>query len=165
MGVPGPLYSDSFTSQDYVAAIFYQDQIAGMCTLKSYDLGDQISLDDSYFKVWPLNVLNKFKIMNRHVLACCNLAITYEFRRNAMNVSWKDLLFVMVGHYLKESRYSAIVSTVRLEKGMEKCAYRTGAIPLMRGLPYTIPGQSIDIVCWYKNCENNNSDLKNLLHS
>jgi hypothetical protein len=92
------------------------------------------------------------------ILACCNLALSYEFRQGALGVRWKDLMFAVLVQYIRQISVDAMVATVRLEKGMERAAYRTGAIALARDIPYSIPGRRIDIVLWQKNLSVSNLD-------
>lgn len=148
MNVKEHLYSDNFTKQSHVAVIFYKEVPACLVTLNYFDLNDPVVMNDSYFKVWPEIASAKIKKEASNIMVCGNLSLCSDFRRNALGVSWKDLMFAFVVRHLKSSLFDSVVATVRLEKGMEKSAYRTGAHPIQRDLPYSIPGQRIDIVSW-----------------
>jgi hypothetical protein len=151
MNVKDTLYSDYYLKQSHVAALFHGDIAVGLTTLNFLELDDQKYLDDSFFKVWPEDAIHKVKTEFHSILACCNVTLDFKFRQHALGISAKDLLLAMQLHYLKATQHDAIVSAVRLEKGMEKASYRTGAYALAKGLPYTIAGQMVDIVCWTKN--------------
>lgn len=158
MNVKGDLYSDNFTKQSHVAIIFYENEVACLTTLNYFDLENPVVLNDSYFTVWPEITRQKIKQEAKKVMVSGNLSLNFNFRRGAMGISWKDLMFAFQVRHLKDSSYDAVVAAVRLEKGMEKSAYRTGATALARDLPYSIEGQRVDIVCWKKNLDENKID-------
>lgn len=160
MNVPGPLYSDFYTKQSHVAVLFYGDEVACLTTLNHLDLTDQVDLDDSFFKVWPEPTLREIKNEARKIMACCNVTVNFQFRRGTFDLCWKDLMLAFLVHYLKSTSIDAVVAAVRLEKGMEKSAYRTGAHALAKNLPYSIEGQRVDIVCWPRNLDENLIDPK-----
>ncbi|MBA2404037.1 MAG: hypothetical protein H0V66_04635 [Bdellovibrionales bacterium] len=158
MNILGDLYSDNFTKQSHVAIIFYENEVACLTTLNYLDLKSPVVLDDSYFKVWPEITRQKIKKEANKVMVSGNLSLNFNFRRGVMGISWKDLMFAFQVRHLKSSSYDAVVAAVRLEKGMERAAYRTGAHALSRDLPYTIEGQRVDIVCWPRNLDVLNID-------
>lgn len=148
MNVRDELYSDNFTRQSHVAVIFYEDEPFVLTTLNVMDLEKQVYQDDSYFKVWTKSAQEKLLSHSKSIITCANLAMNFKFRKNVLGVSGKDLMFSVLVHYLKASAFDSMVAAVRLEKGMEKAAYRTGATCLESDLPYSIPGQRVDLVCW-----------------
>lgn len=153
MNVQEPLYSDNFLKQSHVAAIFCEEEPFALATLNVMDLHELMFQDDSYFKVWPKESIEQLKSHSTRIMACGNLALNFKFRNNALTIPGKDLMLAMVIQYLKSTHFDSIIGTVRLEKGMERAAYRTGAISLGRDLPYTIPGQRVDLVCWKRSLE------------
>lgn len=150
MNVKDPLYSDNFTRQSHVAALFYGDELFGLVTLNYMNLEEKIYQDDSYFKVWTPDSIQGLYKNAKQIMTLCNVTLNFRFRKNSIGVSGKDLLLLMAVHYLKSQNLDAIVAAVRLEKSMEKSAYRTGAISLAKDLPYSIPGQRVDLVLWSK---------------
>lgn len=157
MNVKEFLYADNYSRQSHVAALFHGEDPVGLTTLNWMDLTDDLYLDDSFFKVWPKDAIEGLKQEAKTIMTCCNVTLNFKYRQNALGVSGKDLLLALLVQYLKASSIDAIVAAVRLEKSMEKAAYRTGAFPIYKDLPYTIPGQRVDLVCWHKNL-----DLKKL---
>lgn len=151
MNVGGVLHSDGFSRHSHLAMLYYGEELACMTTLNVLNLNDPVTLDDSYFQVWPETSLMRVRKEADSVLACCNLALSYQFRKGAMNVRWKDLMFAVLVQYINRISVGGMVATVRLEKGMHEAAYRTGAIAIARDIPYSIPGRRIDIVLWKKN--------------
>lgn len=145
-----PMYSDTFTRQSHVAVLFHHDEPIVLTTLNHLELDLRMDTDDSYFRVWPEIAIKKLKQEASTIYTCGNLALNFNFRRGALGVSGKDLIFAILVHYLKYSNADAMVAAVRLEKGMEKAAYRTGATAIQRDLPYSIPGQRVDLVSWHR---------------
>lgn len=150
MNVRDYLYSDNYSRQSHVAALFYGDELFGLVTLNYMNIEDRIYKDDSYFKVWTADALQKLHRSSKEIMTLCNVTLNFRFRKNAIGLSGKDLLLLMTVHYLKSQQLDAIVAAVRLEKSMEKSAYRTGAFAFAKDLPYSIPGQRVDLVCWNK---------------
>lgn len=153
MNVKDILFADNYSRQSHVAALFHGEEPVGLTTLNWMDLSDDLYLDDSFFKVWPKDAIECLKQEAKTIMTCCNVTLNFKFRQNALGISCKDLLLSLLVQYLKASSVDAIVAAVRLEKSMEKAAYRTGASPIYRDLPYTIPGQRVDLVCWLRNLE------------
>ncbi len=164
MNVKDFLFSDNYSRQSHVAALFHGEEPVGLTTLNWMDLSQDLYMDDSFFKVWPKDAIENLKGEAKTIMTCCNVTLNFKFRQNALGVSAKDLLLCLLVEHLKASSIDAIVAAVRLEKSMEKAAYRTGAFAIHKDLPYTIPGQRVDLVCWHKNLDLKliNQDLRNL---
>lgn len=153
MNVKDDLYSDNFTRQSLVAVLFYDNQPASLLTLNYCDLTDPVSLDDSYFKVWPELAMAKIKKEGCNILISGNLTVNFNFRRGAYGLCWKKLIFSFLVRYLKSSPFDAVLGTPRLEKSVEKACYQTGAHTIHKNLPYTIEGQRIDLISWHRNLD------------
>lgn len=151
MNVMDDLYSDNFSRQSLVAVLFYDNQPASLVTLNYCDLNDPVSLDDSYFKVWPELAMRKVKKEGSKILISGNLTVNFNFRRKAYGVCWKKLIFSFLVRYLKSSPFDAVLGTPRLERSVEKACYQTGAHSIHKDLPYTIEGQRIDLISWHRN--------------
>lgn len=158
MNVMGPLYSDNFSRQSHVAVVFYNNEPMVLTTLNFLNLSSRMDLDDSYFSVWTKDSLDKLKENSSLIMTCGNLALNFNFRQGRLGVSGKDLVFALLVQYLKYSNRDSMVAAVRLEKGMERAAYRTGAYCLEADLPYSIPGQRVDLVCWHRTLDEKKID-------
>lgn len=150
MNIEGPLYSDYFSRQSHVSMLFLGDEVVGLSTLNVLNLNRPQDLDDTYFKVFSPEILSDLRQKADLVMSCCNATIEKKFRKDQLGISALDLLFAMQILYLKSTPYQGITGTARLQRGVEKSCYRLGATPLARNIPYTIPGQSIDLICWYR---------------
>lgn len=160
MSIEGPLYSDNFTRQSHVAVLFNKNEPIVLTTLNVINLKSFRDLDDSYFKVWPSLALAKLKAEATNITICGNLALNFNYRRGTLGVSGKDLIFYLLVKFLKYSHFDSMVAAVRLEKGMERSAYRTGAHALLKNLPYSIPGQMVDLVSWHRNLDDSHIDFE-----
>ena len=158
LGVEEPLYSDNFSRQSHVAVLFNEQEPIVLTTLNILNLKNICDLDDSYFKVWPEFARRKLEKESKSIITCGNLALNFNYRRGALGVSGKDLIFYLLVKYLKYSSFDSMVAAVRLEKGMDRAAYRTGAHSIMKNVPYTIPGRFVDLVSWSRNLNEESID-------
>lgn len=153
LNVKEHLFSDNFTRQSELAIIFHGERPLGLCTLNRFDLRLQQDLDDSYFQVWPREVLEELKSHMNIVMSCCNATISYEYRKNNLGVPSIDLLFGMVVRYLKSSVAEGVLGTARVQKKVPEACERTNATFFAKNIPYTIPGATIDLICWKKDLD------------
>lgn len=153
MNLKEKLYSDNFIRQSHVAVLFLGDEPFALTTLNEMNLDKIIYRDDSFFRTWSPEALTDLRSHSRNILACCNVTLNFQFRKKSQGISGKDLMLAMLVQYLKHNPFDSIVAAVRIEKGMDKASYRTGAIALSRNVPYSIPGQRVDLVCWRKDLD------------
>lgn len=164
LNVADPLYSDNFSRQSHVAMIFHGDETLGLCTLNAFNLNQEQDLDDSYFKVWPSEIIAGLKREMPHLLSCCNATIGFKYRKNNLGFSGIDLIFTLINLYLRSTSYQGILGTARIEKKVPEACKRTAATILARNVPFTIPGQFIDLVCWRRDLDLNlwNPEMREL---
>lgn len=149
MNVKDKLYSDAFTRQELVAVVFHGADPLCLATLNPYDLTSERDLDDSYFKVWPENILEQIRAKSPVVFASCHATVNFKFRRGQLGFSGIELLCAMLVQYLKSTDLDTIVCTPRREKRVQEACYRTGATLHLEDIPYTIEGQRIDLITWH----------------
>jgi len=149
MNVKEKLYSDAFTRQQILAAVFLEDEPLCLATLNPYDLNSEKDRDDSYFKVWPPEVLDKIKQQSPFVMASCHATVNFKFRKGQLGFSGIELLCAMLVQYLKSTNFETILCTPRREKRVQEACYRTGATLQLEDIPYTIDGQRIDLITWH----------------
>jgi hypothetical protein len=149
MNVKEKLHSDSFSRQQILAVVFYGDEPLCLATLNPYDLNSERDLDDTYFKVWPEEVIQKIRKQSPHVMASCHATVNFKFRKGQLGFSGIEFLCAMLVQYLKSTNFETIVCTPRREKRVQEACYRTGATLHQEDLPYTIEGQRIDLITWH----------------
>lgn len=155
LNVQEQLYSDNFTRQSEVVAIFHGDHPLGLCTLNRFDLSCRQDLDDSYFKVWPGEVLGELRQRMKLVMSCCNATIDFKYRKNHLGFSGIDLLFSLIILYMKSTEIEGILGTARVEKKVPEACQRTAATFFARNVPFTIPDRFIDLICWERELDLN----------
>jgi hypothetical protein len=84
------LYSDHYTRQDYVLAVFHGSRCAALCCFRRADLTQQIDLDDSWFKPWKLEDLKRFSVETERGLVVSWLTIHPDYRRSISTEHLKD---------------------------------------------------------------------------
>lgn len=145
------MHSDHYTRKTHVAILFHGDNVVGLATSNVLDLSLQQDLDDSYFKLWPETTMTGLRTDARTVMTCCNATLNFDYRKNKLGTPALEIIFGLLVMYMKSTNIDAMLGTPRLEKEVEKYCYRTGAIPLAKKVPYTVPGRFIDLVCWNRN--------------
>lgn len=154
------LYSNDFTKQDEVLALFYQGEFAGLSCLRSVDFNEDATKHDSYFSKWPEFTVRKLNSYGKRVLICSQLTVSPNFRRSYLGISWKDLLVALSARRLLDTDCDVMIGAVRRIRGMEKATYRSGFIPLMIDVPY-IGKESADFVAYLKS-EAISSEVKSI---
>lgn len=149
MNVKEKLYSDNFTRQQILAVVFLGDEPVCLATLNPYDLNSEKDKDDSYFKVWPKEVIDKIRKQTPHVMASCHATVNFSFRKGQLGFSGIELLCAMLVQYMKSTNFETIICTPRREKKVQEACYRTGAILHLEDIPYSIEGQRIDLITWH----------------
>lgn len=146
------LNSDYYKSQDYILAVFEGSKCIASITLKKFNLKRACDLDDSYFNIWPAEVIANLLRLGNTYLSCGNLAVSSDYRGRIVDdtFSLKEVLFAAVRESLKIIPCDGIISNTRNKKSVNLAAYRTGAIPLLRNIDYSIQGQPVDLLMWHK---------------
>ncbi len=152
MNQKAPLYSDDFTRQDEVPALFYRGECVGLSLQKVINLSECAREEDSYFAPWPLEIVNKLKALKMNIMTASYFTVAKKFRGRARQISWKELLLSLIVHRFKGSHADIMITAARKIKSNQIACYKSGAEALVKNLKYKdIDGETMDIVCWYKN--------------
>jgi hypothetical protein len=141
--------SDNFTRQDEVLALFYKGECAGVTFFKWIDGNELPVIDDSYFKHWPEIAFRKLCLQGNHLVISSQFTLNFNFRKNFMNLPWKDLLMALVAKRFVLSGCDAMAGTTRLAKNVGEVAYRTGASSLIKSMAFANEEDRVDLVAWY----------------
>ncbi|MFA5583119.1 MAG: hypothetical protein WDA09_02805 [Bacteriovoracaceae bacterium] len=148
-------YSDEFTRQDHIIALFDRDNCVGIAFMREIDLDLNCIKEDSSFRFWPkTQLLSLNKKQNRIVIAT-SFTITPQYRRG--EIEWKTLFLSLYLDYFSQLQTSIMVTAARKVKSNEKLCYQLGAKPLMRNVPFTtksgsyIENEIADLLYWEKN--------------
>lgn len=139
------LYSDSFTRQDYVGALFCGQECIAVATFCEVTLTSPIFQDDSYFKIWNKQHLFRLAHISRKALICSYFTIHPDWRKSAQGVSLKDLKMGLQTKVLKYLKTPIMIAIVRNDRGIDKLVYRFNAKTIEHNV--TSPfGDKVDLI-------------------
>lgn len=152
------IFSDAFTRQDKICALFRDQECIAVAGLRSYEFSVQSSNDDSIFSSWDKESFETLTKNGPRVLVCSNLAVHPDFRGEVLpGFSLKNLITYFSVKELLVSDCDAMAGTARCNRGANKAAYANGAHFIKRAQMH---GVEVDLVAFYK------TELENkLLHS
>ncbi len=143
-------YSDDFTRQDEIMSLFYDGQCTGLVFLRWVHMNETPLREDSFFKLWPEEAIAKLCVRGPHVVVNSNFSVHQNFRRNAMGISWKNLIACLSHKRFLHSGQDAMAGQLRVSKGMPKAGAATGVTLLMPGQPTVFVGDSVDLIAIYQ---------------
>ena len=128
--------SDDFTRHDEIHAVFDGDRAVGSISFSTVDLSKVMWKRDSYFKVWPADVLERLAKVypGRAVNLGCYFTLAPEWRRDAGGFSMKRLMMALAVEQFLHSRSQGMVGTMRVNRGMHTICYELGAEPLAKNV-------------------------------
>lgn len=152
MGLNTALYSNDFSRQTYVMALFQNQQCIGVAFMREIDFRSQIAVDDSYFRFWPQEVLEELKNKHQKVMIASNFTITHAFRRSR-EFEWKTLFFALYKDFYNTLDAKFMITAARKLKANEKLCYDVGGVCLMKDVAYKSEGsattqETTDILYW-----------------
>ncbi len=158
LGLPRKLYSDNFTRQTEVDAIFYDGECVGMLFLNWIDCSLAALKNDSYFKLWTDLDFKKLTRDGDKILICSNTTISHKFRRSVCPISMKDLVFYFSCRRFKESAADGMTGVTRIAKGIHKLSYRFGAVEIRTNVVNYNQDDLVDICAFYKDTVSEGED-------
>lgn len=147
-----PLFSDEFTRQDEILALFYKGECFALTLFKSVRADDITMSLDSYFSVWSELALKSLTTRGKNILVCSQFTVSPNYRQKNIDIAWKDILFSMsIKKFLEDKNSNAMTGTMRLKKGMGKMSYHGGGTPIMQNLNYFEDGsETVDLIAFFK---------------
>ncbi len=139
--------SDDFTRQHEVGALFHEYECIALTFYRWLDLSSPIYRDDSYFAVWPEEVLDAACAHGAKICVSSNFTIGAPWRR-AAGCSLKDVLGALVVERFLLSEADTLVGTMRADRGMSKLTDRLGFRRLREGVIHH--GVDVDLVAFYR---------------
>lgn len=142
------IYSDGFSKQDKIVAIFYKDTCISFAGLRGYDFSISASKEDSIFASWDNQSFERLTRDGSKILVCSNLGVHKDYRgRIGEDTSLKLLNIYLSVKVLLDEDYNAMAGTTRFNKGVNTAAFSNGATFLNRA---EMHGVDVDLVCFYK---------------
>jgi hypothetical protein len=144
-----PLYSDAFTRQDYIAAIFDGSKCLAFLLFRLVDTQSRASLKDSYFEQWSELHRHKFSQAGKNILICGNLGIVPEARQETLGISLKHLITGFMTKIALHSAADISICTPRIDRGVHSAVYRWGAYPIAQNVDWGL-NVLVDLVAFDK---------------
>lgn len=148
------LYSDGFTRQTRIGALFKGQECIGLTTLRRADLGLQASQEDSLLSAWTPEAYKKLIRDGKDVAICSYLTVAPNYRGEIEpGLMLKFLLTDLIALNFLDMGGDVMTGTMRVSRGTQKAAYATGATFLCKSQMHK---EEADLVAFYR---------KDLLHS
>jgi hypothetical protein len=141
------LFSDDFTRQDEVGAIFQHDECIALSFFRWVDLSNPMNRDDSYFRVWPEEARDEACREGSRICVSSSFTLAAGYRRSNV-CSLKDVLVALIIERFLASDADAVVGTVRNNRGVDKLIYRNGFLPILHNR--TMYGVDVDLGAFYR---------------
>jgi len=158
MGKSTRLFSDEISKQSKIVSLFFDNIAVGVAFYKIRDLDSIVSLDDSFFRFWPQDSINKLKALSsKRISLASNFTVHPDFRKSRMGICWKGLLLQsFVNEFAMEEEAEVMTTAARKIRSNEKLCFKHGATVLSHDIPYLtldglpIDGEIADLVVWDK---------------
>lgn len=157
VGIEKKLFSDEFTRQDDVMALFEGDKCLASLFFRNVDLSQDLHRMDSYFAEWPELAVQRLMRDSQHICVGSQTTVIPEARGRYKQISMKRLLLALLVQYcIHNDDSSAVTAAMRNAKGMQKVGCEAGATLLQADVP--VHGEPTDLMAFYK------KDLLNFKH-
>ncbi|MBX2986968.1 MAG: hypothetical protein KF802_03635 [Bdellovibrionaceae bacterium] len=133
------IFSDNFTRQHEIHALFEDLNCVAMCGLRYYDFRTTTPRKDSYFEAWSEDALDQLVRYGKRVVIASNLSIDPNRRgREATGGQYnlKDLIIATTLRRIGELEIDAMTGTMRVDKNMQGLIYQAGGVPIQREVIY-----------------------------
>jgi hypothetical protein len=131
------LYSDDFTRSDSAGVLYLDGKIASIILYKERDLSRESSKDDSYFKVWPTQLIEQLSHDRiTKVMSAGYLTVHPLLRGEQFKPSLKNIMVELVGRHLGETSAQAMICVTNNLKGVNGSTERCGWTLAASGLEH-----------------------------
>ncbi len=130
------LYSDDFNRQHELICLFKGRQCLGLVAFRQVDINLKAVLDDSYFRVWPSETIERLMSHGNHLMISSNLTVHPLARSQKLGLPVKDILAGLAAKKFLDLKADVMVGVVRVDRGMDRTTYKVGAIDLASNLVF-----------------------------
>lgn len=157
---PKKVYSNDFTRQDEILAVFKGDECAVLGFWTELDLSYEVSIADQYFQSWDKESLKELIKFGALIGKYSYLTIPKAYRRwsKEVGVSLKDLHVGLSGLRFLESNCVAMPVTTRNNKKMNQVCLNGGAQLIKKDVMQY--GSEVDLMAWYRHTVKLNKDIE-----
>lgn len=142
------LFSNDFTRQDHIGALFEGDKCIMLSFFRNVDLKTSPPKDDSYFKVWSEKNLSELCRDGTNIIVGSNITLAPEVRGSNHILPLKDLVLAMSVCYLLHSNAITMTGTTRNNKGVNAAMQRVGGALLESNK--ILHNVKVDLMAFYK---------------
>lgn len=143
------LFSDHFTRQDYILAIFHGPLCVALCCFRRADLKTPGSINDSWFKPWSQDALISFAKNNSRGIAVSWLTIHPDYRRTVSDEHIKDFsasnrLCEQINLFMQDCKMELAFGITRNNRSVNKMSEYVGFSVFQHGANHH--GVEVDLI-------------------
>jgi hypothetical protein len=145
------VFSDDFSRQHELGALFFDERCIGLTGFRWVDLDLEHHRNDSYFKAWPEHALRDLAAAGSNICVGSNLTVLPEWRGQGPGFSVKAVLMRLAVKRFLASGANSMAGTMRNDRGMNGLVYQLGAQPLATDVIHH--GVKVDLVVFPRTIE------------
>lgn len=151
VGIEKVMHTDSFTRQDYVGCIFYEDRCVALSFFRWVDSRTYEFAKDSYFSNWNREHLDMLCSRGSRIIVCSQFTVHPDARGDKLGVSGKDLLMGMIVETFMNTAADGMTGAVRVNRKVNDAGERWGAYIIERAVDDPEFGPKIsDLIGFFK---------------
>ncbi|MBK9294411.1 MAG: hypothetical protein IPM57_08185 [Oligoflexia bacterium] len=150
LGVNKAMYSDCFTRQDYIGAIFYKNTCVALSFFRWTNATLPDFSQDSYFANWSSAHQKTLRSRGDKIIVCSYFTVHPMARSTKLGVSGKDLLMGMIVETFMNSKADGMTGAVRVNKSVNDAGYRWGAFKIDTDIPSGVGEATVDLIGFFK---------------
>lgn len=152
MHLKAQLYSNDFTRQAHIVALFHGHHCVGLAFMRNVDFSFQMTKEDSYFRFWPTQTLSEIEKRESNIIIASYFTIASQFRKST-SIEWKTLFLSLYLDYFSTLQSPMMITAARKLKSNEKLCYDLGALSIQKNLSYTSEqsdntNETVDLLYW-----------------
>jgi hypothetical protein len=111
-------FSDHFTRQDEIMALFYKDECISVCCHRLANMALPSFRKDSYFQAWPDDAIAKLRSQGDQVVIDNLISVDPRFRKLQNGIKFIELMSYMSFRHLSRLKASSITAASRNARSM-----------------------------------------------
>lgn len=142
-------FSDDFSRQDEIGALFNGNECVGLSGYRYVDLSLPWQRVDSYFQPWPPELVEQIAAATPRVCIGSNLVVAPSWRGSLTPMRVSEMLLALAVQRYAESDAQIMLGTMRNDRRMNHVSYRMGARPLRTNVMHH--HVAVDLVMFTRN--------------
>lgn len=149
LGLQKKLHSDAFTRQDYVGALFYQNECVALSFFRNANSKESCFAQDSYFANWNDKHRAVLSSKGSKIIVCSNFTIHQKARGKSLGLSLKDLLVGISIETFLRSDADAMTGALRRDRNVNGACARWGGYEIATNIDSGY-GDTVDLMAFFK---------------